>query len=86
VFNLGRTEPVALRTFVASLERALGTTAVVRDGGASKGEVDSTAADGSLSLAVLEFSPQTSLDQGLRKFAEWYRSSDRKPEFSHVAP
>ena len=85
VFNLGRTEPVALRSFVATLERSLGTAAIIIDGGPSKGKVDSTAADGTLSLEVLGFNPQTSLDLGLKKFAEWYRSSERKPEFAKVA-
>jgi UDP-glucuronate 4-epimerase len=85
VFNLGNSEPVELKNFVRSLEKALNKTALVVDGGVSKGEVLETFADTTLARALLGFSPSVGIDEGAARFVEWYRGPFRQPGFEHVA-
>jgi UDP-glucuronate 4-epimerase len=73
VFNIGHSEPVRLLDFVAALERALGMQAQRELLPMQPGDVPSTEA----SMAALEdwvgFRPLTGLDEGIARFAEWFR-------------
>jgi UDP-glucuronate 4-epimerase len=73
VFNIGHSEPVRLLDFVAALERALGVQAKRELLPMQPGDVLSTEA----SMAALEdwvgFRPLTGLDEGIARFAEWFR-------------
>jgi len=73
VFNIGHSEPVRLLDFVAALERALGVQAQRELLPMQPGDVLSTEA----SMAALEdwvgFRPLTGLDEGIARFAEWFR-------------
>lgn len=74
LYNLGnnRTEP--LGRFIEVLERAFGATAEKTYLPMQPGDVVETAADISASRRDLSFDPKTSLDEGLPKFAAWYRA------------
>ena len=73
VFNIGHSEPVRLLDIVAALERALGVQAQRELLPMQPGDVLSTEA----SMAALEdwvgFRPLTGLDEGIARFAEWFR-------------
>jgi UDP-glucuronate 4-epimerase len=73
VFNIGNHQPVALREFVAALEDALGVPAVIDEQPMQPGDVEATFADVDRLRAATGFAPATPLDQGLRRWAEWYR-------------
>ena len=85
VFNFGNTAPVTLLDFIRTLERVLGKAASLVDGGPSPGEVGTTFSDNTLSRAVLGFVPRVGLDDGAARFAAWFRSPARRPEFATVA-
>jgi UDP-glucuronate 4-epimerase len=70
---------------VKTIEKHMKKKAIIVDGGESKGEVMTTSSDVSLANKILGFEPKVDIDEGIRQFAEWYLSSDRKPEYSTVS-
>lgn len=80
ILNVGGSNPVSLTRFVALLEGALSNAvgrAVVFDKifeGAKPGDVHSTFADNSSLREIIGYVPETSLEDGLGAFAEWYVS------------
>ena len=55
-----------------------------QDAGENRAEVKQTYADITLAREVLGFVPKTSIEEGLRRFADWYHSDARKASFSEV--
>lgn len=72
VFNLGNHQPVQLKEFVATLEKVLGKKAKIEYKPMQKGDVRQTYADIQHSQKLLGFTPKTSLEEGLKKFANWF--------------
>jgi UDP-glucuronate 4-epimerase len=77
VFNLGNDRTVTLRELVSGLEEALGVRASIDWQPEQPGDVPQTWADISKAKAVLGYSPSTTLQAGLRRFADWYMHSAR---------
>jgi UDP-glucuronate 4-epimerase len=73
VFNIGNQDPVALGDFIATIERALGRSAIREYKPMQPGDVVATHADVSALAAWTGVSPRTSLDTGIARFAQWYR-------------
>jgi UDP-glucuronate 4-epimerase len=71
VLNVGNSSPVELETFIATLEKHLGRKADRVLLPMQPGDVVATWADTSRLEALTGFAPQTSLDEGLRRMAEW---------------
>jgi UDP-glucuronate 4-epimerase len=76
IVNLGNSHPVKLSELVAMLERATGKKAIVEREGQQPGDVPLTWADISKGGRLLGYRPQTSLEEGLKKFVAWYRAAD----------
>jgi len=74
VFNIGNHQPVALLDFIGSLERHLGRQAEKRLLPMQPGDVPATFADTSALEKWIDFAPATSLDQGIGRFVDWYRT------------
>jgi UDP-glucuronate 4-epimerase len=73
IFNLGNKHPVTVSDFVSILEKHLGKEAKREYVPMPKtGDVPFTHADVSKAAAELGYDPVTSLDEGLKHFAEWY--------------
>jgi UDP-glucuronate 4-epimerase len=75
LFNIGNSEPVQLLYFIDLLERALGRQAIRDLQPMQPGDVEATAADTSLLEAWVGFSPSTSIEVGVERFARWYQAS-----------
>ncbi len=75
IFNLGNSHPVKLRELVAMLERAAGKKAVLQREALQPGDVPLTWADISKAGKLLGYRPKTAMEQGLKRFVEWYRAS-----------
>ena len=73
VFNIGNHEPVALLEFIETLEQALGREAIKEFKPMQPGDVLATFADTAQLQAWVEFSPKTSLKDGIGKFVTWYK-------------
>lgn len=73
VYNLGGAYPVELLELVRAISRAIGTEAEVEWRPSQPGDVPLTCADITLAGRDLGYAPGVALDEGLRRFVEWYR-------------
>ena len=73
VFNLGGDEPVTLTRMIETIEKVLGKTAKIDRLPMQPGDVNRTCADISLSTKELSYKPETTFEEGIRKFVEWYK-------------
>ena len=74
VYNVGNHAPVPLLDYIKALERALGRPATLEMKPMQPGDVKATYADTSALAKAVGFSPSTPLEQGLERFAAWFRS------------
>ncbi len=73
VYNIGNHEAVELETFIATLERLLGRSAIREYAPMQPGDVPATYASIDRLAAVTGFAPHTPLAEGLARFVAWYR-------------
>jgi UDP-glucuronate 4-epimerase len=73
IYNIGNNQPETLLDFIATLERALGRTAIRKMMPMQVGDVASTYADIEAARHDLGFEPKTSISEGIPKFIAWYR-------------
>ncbi|HNU10182.1 MAG TPA: NAD-dependent epimerase [Rubrivivax sp.] len=74
VFNIGNHQPVPLLDFIACVERALGRSAEKNFLPLQDGDVPATYADVQALQDWVGFSPATSIETGIGRFVDWYRS------------
>jgi len=79
VYNIGNNTAVELTTFIATLERLLGRTAVRLDAPMQPGDVPATYAAIDRLAQATGFAPRTSLADGLARFVAWYRDYHGSP-------
>lgn len=72
IFNLGNNEPVSLNDFISTVERITGKKAVIDEQPIFKGDVKITYADIQKAKNQLGYKPQTSIEDGLKQFYDWY--------------
>lgn len=72
VYNLGNHTPVELKRFIRVIEEALGREAALRMLPMQPGDVPATYADVSGLEAAIGFAPSTPIEDGIRRFVEWY--------------
>jgi UDP-glucuronate 4-epimerase len=80
VYNIGNSRPVELTDLVSAIEKAVGRSAVREFLPMQPGDVVETCADCSDLERAVGFRPDTSIEEGARRFAEWlrdYRKSGR---------
>jgi UDP-glucuronate 4-epimerase len=73
LYNLGNNRSEELTHFLGVLEQALGKRAKIENLPMQPGEVAATYADIALAQRDLGFKPATSIEEGLPRFAAWYR-------------
>ncbi len=74
VFNLGHHRPVEMRLFVQMLETLLVRPAQIELLPPAPGDMFETCADLTAVHAAIGYTPKISLEEGLRRFVEWYRA------------
>jgi UDP-glucuronate 4-epimerase len=74
VVNIGNSEKVRLLDFVQILEKYLEKKAIREYKGMQKGDVLATWADSSLMQRLTGYKPKTAVEDGVRKFTEWYKT------------
>lgn len=75
VINLGESRTVELRELISLLEKELDTHAIIERQPPQPGDVPQTFADVSKARALLNYQPKTQIEEGLRRFVEWFRMS-----------
>ena len=73
LYNIGNSMPVKLTEFIKILEKVLGREAILNFTEMQPGDVLQTYADVNPLEKDFGFKPETSLEEGLNRFVEWYR-------------
>ena len=73
IYNIGNNQPVELGRFVAAIEAATGKKAKMVRKPMPPGDVVATAANVNDLEKAVGFRPQTSIEDGMKRFVEWYR-------------
>jgi len=73
IYNIGNNNPVELLTFIEVLENCLGKKTEKNLLPLQAGDVPATYADVDDLMRDVGFQPATSIEEGLRRFATWYR-------------
>lgn len=74
VINLGESRTVELRELIALLEKELGRTAPIDRQPMQPGDVPQTFADITKARRLLNYQPQTPIEEGIARFVEWFQS------------
>ena len=72
IYNIGNNNPVKLLDFIEALEKKLGKKAKKNMLPIQAGDVPSTYADVSDLIEDLGYKPETSIQEGIDKFVDWY--------------
>ncbi|MBK5931350.1 NAD-dependent epimerase [Halochromatium salexigens] len=73
LYNIGNNNPVELMHYIETLEQCLGKTAEKELLPLQPGDVPDTYADVSDLVDELGYRPATSVEDGIRRFVDWYR-------------
>jgi UDP-glucuronate 4-epimerase len=73
LYNIGNNRPEKLLDFIAAIENALGKNAVKEFHPMQPGDVYQTYADVTDLVHDVGFKPETPIDEGIRRFVEWYK-------------
>lgn len=79
VYNIGNHQPTELLDFVQAIELAVGRKAVRELMPMQPGDVPETFADVDDLAAAVGFSPDTPIEEGVKRFVEWYREYAGRP-------
>ena len=78
VFNLGESRTVELRDLIALLEKELDAHAIIDRQPTQPGDVPQTFADITKARRLLNYNPQTQIEDGIALFVDWFRQ--QKPD------
>jgi len=74
IFNIGNSQPVPLMKFIETIENALGKKAIKNMMDMQAGDVKVTSADTSELNQWVNFKPNTSIEEGVKRFVDWYKN------------
>jgi len=74
IYNIGNNQPVELMKFIETIEQQIGKKAKKNLMDIQKGDVPATFADVDDLMKDVGFKPNTSIQSGVSKFVQWYRS------------
>lgn len=73
IYNIGNNQPVELMYFIETLEKAVGKEAKKNFLPLQLGDVPATYADVDALKTDVGFKPKMPIEEGIRRFVEWYR-------------
>ena len=73
ILNLGNNQPVKLGDFIGTIERLCGREAIKEYVDMQPGDVYKTCANIDAAKSIAGYDPQTSIEDGLERFVDWYR-------------
>jgi len=74
IFNLGNSNPTTLSHLLSLIEKNLGKSAKVKYLPEQPGDPSVTFADISKSKGMLNYNPKIKIEEGIKKFVEWYKN------------
>lgn len=78
IFNLGESDTVELRELITLLEENLGKKAVIQRKPMQPGDVPQTFADITKARELLNYNPNTKIEEGIGKFVKWFNGEREK--------
>ncbi len=72
IFNVGNSKPTNLGDYIFAIEKNLNRKAEIIYEEIQPGDVEATFADTKYLEEWVEFSPNTSIDEGIKKYVDWY--------------
>ena len=76
IYNIGNHKSEKLGDFISTLEKLLGKTAKKELMPMQPGDVSQTYAEVSDLIEDYGYTPDTSIDEGLKRFVQWYLKSE----------
>jgi UDP-glucuronate 4-epimerase len=76
IINLGNNYAIPLKDLIAQLETVTGKKAQIEQQPEQPGDLRQTCADISKAQRLLNYQPQTKLEDGLRRFHDWYKKHE----------
>jgi UDP-glucuronate 4-epimerase len=73
VYNLGNSRTIELDSLIRLIEKNLGKKAKIKSMPVQPGDVPITYADISLAEEEIDYHPNYSIEQGIKRFVAWYR-------------
>ena len=73
IFNIGNSNSISIMDFISALEKEIGISALKQFEPMQKGDVEKTYANTDELEEYIGYKPNTSLENGLNKFVEWYK-------------
>jgi len=74
LYNVGHGSPIKLLDYVREIEKALGRKATIELAPMQQGDVQATYASTEKLRAAIGYSPATTIETGVGRFVDWYRS------------
>jgi UDP-glucuronate 4-epimerase len=74
LYNIGNNQPVPLLRYIEAFEKTIGRKALLDMQPMQAGDVPDTYADTSLLEQAVGFKPSTAIDEGVKRFVDWYRA------------
>ncbi|WP_036226258.1 NAD-dependent epimerase/dehydratase family protein [Mesoaciditoga lauensis] len=73
IFNIGNSGTITLENLIKLLESTIGKKAIIDRKPFQLGDVQITYADISKARKILRYEPKTKIEEGVKKFWEWYK-------------
>ncbi len=74
IFNIGNSSPIKLMNYINILEKELDKKAIIKFLEVQPGDVIETSSDNSELENLINFKPNTSIEDGIKNFVNWYKS------------
>ncbi len=80
IVNLGESQTIRLSRMIETLSRVFDREPVIDQKPPQPGDVDRTFADISRARALLGYDPRVDFDEGIERFARWYRATGARQD------
>jgi len=74
IYNIGNGQPVALRDFIAEIEKATGKSAIIKEEGMQAGDMQTTFASTDKLQEAVGYQPSVGLERGVSNLVAWYKN------------
>ena len=78
IYNLGESRTTRLSDLIRMLEKALGKKAIIEQLPEQRGDMAITYANIEKARKKLGYNPRVSMEEGIRRFVQWYRQNRRR--------
>ena len=75
ILNLGNSSPVSLKEMIETIGRVLNIEPNIKELPMQPGDVDITYASIEKAQKLIRYNPQTSFEDGIKKFVDWYKNN-----------